>query len=109
MAATLTDAQLEELKTFDSATIANAIEQFKVRDQTLGYVGSNVRALFPNKREPMVGYAVTAKGDSTTYARRRDPALQFGSGKPWTRRRDRLWSSSRTPAITHPSPVTAAT
>ena len=77
MAATLTDAQLEELKTFDSATIANAIEQFKVRDQTLGYVGSNVRALFPNKREPMVGYAVTAKGDSTTYARRRDPALQF--------------------------------
>jgi len=77
MPATLTDAQLEELKTFDSATIANAIEQFKVRDQTLGYVGSNVRALFPNKREPMVGYAVTAKGDSTTYARRRDPALQF--------------------------------
>lgn len=77
MAATLSDAQLEELKTFDSATIANAIEHFKVRDQTLGYVGSNVRALFPNKREPMVGYAVTAKGDSTTYARRRDPALQF--------------------------------
>ncbi len=78
MAATLTDAQLDELRTFDSATIANAIEPFKVRDQTLGYVGSNVRALFPNKREPMVGYAVTAKGDSTTYARRRDPALQFG-------------------------------
>ena len=78
MAATLTDAQLDELRTFDSATIANAIEPFKVRDQTLGYVGSNVRALFPNKHEPMVGYAVTAKGDSTTYARRRDPALQFG-------------------------------
>lgn len=78
MAATLTDAQLDELRTFDSATIANAIEPFKVRDQTLGYVGSNVRALFPNKQEPMVGYAVTAKGDSTTYARRRDPALQFG-------------------------------
>ncbi len=78
MPATLTDAQLEELKTFDSATIANAIEPFKVRDQTLGYVGANVRALFPGKEEPMVGYAVTAKGDSTTYARRRDPALQFG-------------------------------
>ena len=78
MLATLTDAQLDELRTFDSATIANAIEPFKVRDQTLGYVGSNVRALFPNKQEPMVGYAVTAKGDSTTYARRRDPALQFG-------------------------------
>ena len=78
MPATLSDAQLAELKTFDSATIANAIEPFKVRDQTLGYVGSNVRALFPGKHEPMVGYAVTAKGDSTTYARRRDPALQFG-------------------------------
>ena len=78
MSATLTDAQLEEIRGFDSATIANAIEQFKVRDQTVGYVGSNVRALFPNKSEPMVGYAVTAKGDSTTYARRRDPALQFG-------------------------------
>ena len=78
MPATLTTAQLEELKSFDSPTIANAIEQFKVRDQTLGYVGANVRALFPNKHEPMVGYAVTAKGDSTTYARRRDSALQFG-------------------------------
>ena len=77
MPATLSDAQLEELKSFDSATIANAIEHFKVRDQTLGYVGANVRALFPGKTEPMVGYAVTAKGDSTTYARRRDPALQF--------------------------------
>ena len=77
MPAMLSDAQLEELKSFDSATIANAIEPFKVRDQTLGYVGSNVRALFPNKHEPMVGYAVTAKGRQHTYARRRDPALQF--------------------------------
>ena len=109
MAATLTDAQLEELKTFDSATIANAIEQFKVRDQTLGYVGSNVRALFPNKREPMVGYAVTAKATAPPTHGDVTPPFNSSSGKPWTRRRDRPSSSSRTPATTHPSPATAAT
>ena len=77
MAVSLTPEQLEELRQIDSATIANAIESFNVRDKTEGYLGSNVRCLFPEVGEPFVGYAVTVKGDSTTYGRRRDPALQM--------------------------------
>ncbi len=78
MSSTLSAAQLDELASFDSPTIANAVERFQVRDQTQGYVGTNVRALLGISRTPMVGYAVTAKGDSTTYGRTRDPQLQFG-------------------------------
>ena len=77
MAVSLTPEQLEELRQIDSATIANAIESFNVRDKTEGYLGSNVRCLFPEVGEPFVGYAVTVKGDSTTHGRRRDPALQM--------------------------------
>jgi len=75
--AILTADQLAELRQIDSATIANAIEPFDVRDKTEGYLGSSVRCLFSDFAEPMVGYAVTVKGDSTTYARRRDPSLQM--------------------------------
>ncbi len=76
MPANLTDAQIADLRSIDSATIANAIEPFDVRDRTEGYLGMNVRSLFPDYSDPMVGYAVTVKGDSTTYARERDAELQ---------------------------------
>lgn len=46
------------LRGVDSPTIANAIEPFKVRDRTDGYVGGRVRCLFP-EMGPMVGYALT--------------------------------------------------
>src|SRR5687767_142665 len=36
------------LKTYDSPTVANAIETFKVRDRTEGYIGGWVRAMFDN-------------------------------------------------------------
>ncbi len=77
MSVSLSAEQLAELRQIDSATIANAIEPFSVRDKTEGYLGSNVRCLFPEFSEPMVGYAVTVKGDSTTYARARNPSLQM--------------------------------
>ena len=69
----LSERQIAELRQFDSATIANAIEQFGVRDRTEGFLGMSVRCLFPHLEEPMVGYAVTAKGDSTAYGRAYDP------------------------------------
>lgn len=59
-AATLTDEQLEFLRSVDSPTIANAIEPFKVRDRTAGFLGGTVRSLFPDL-PPMVGYALTVK------------------------------------------------
>lgn len=45
------------LKSYDSPTVANAIETFKVRDRTDGYIGGWVRAMFDNG--VMVGYALT--------------------------------------------------
>lgn len=74
MPADLTPGQLEELKRIDSATISNAIETFELRDPTEGYAGMDVKCLFPHFKEPMVGYAVTVKGDSTTHGRARDRA-----------------------------------
>jgi regulator of RNase E activity RraA len=46
------------LKSVDSPTISNAIEPFKVRDRTKGFIGGKVRALFP-EMPPMVGTALT--------------------------------------------------
>jgi 4-hydroxy-4-methyl-2-oxoglutarate aldolase len=70
----LTSAQLDELRTIDSPTIANAIEYFAVRPRIAGYCGSNVRCLTPDAGF-MLGYAVTCKGDSTTEDKdRRDHA-----------------------------------
>ena len=60
----LTAEQLAELREFDSATIANAIEPFAVRDASEGYTGTRIRCLFPHFGHPMVGYAVTVRGDT---------------------------------------------
>jgi 4-hydroxy-4-methyl-2-oxoglutarate aldolase len=56
---------IEALSKYDSATVANAIEQFARRDATSGYANLELRCQFP-QYEPMVGYAVTARCDSTT-------------------------------------------
>ncbi|MFM9106410.1 MAG: RraA family protein [Chloroflexota bacterium] len=55
---TVSDADLDYLRSVDSPTIANAIELFKVRDRCDGFIGGNVKALFP-EMPPMVGYALT--------------------------------------------------
>lgn len=63
--ATLTAAQLDELRAIDSPTIANAIEHFKVRPRVFGYAGATLRCLIPGLGS-MLGFAITCRGDSTT-------------------------------------------
>jgi regulator of RNase E activity RraA len=52
------------LKGVDSPTISNAIEPFKVRDRTEGFIGGEVRSLFP-EMPPMVGTALTVRMTNT--------------------------------------------
>lgn len=56
----LTKEQLEELRKFDTPTICNAIESFRVRPQNAGY-GNPGMLLRTGQEKPMVGYAATAK------------------------------------------------
>lgn len=56
--APISEKDLAFLREIDSPTIANAIEPFKVRDRTEGFIGGEVRALFP-ELPPMVGVALT--------------------------------------------------
>ncbi len=55
----------ETLRGIDTPTLANAIEHFKVRDRTEGYVGLDIRCMFPDLGT-MMGYALTIEADSTT-------------------------------------------
>ena len=41
----LSPAQLAELASVDTPTVCNAIEAFKVRDDSEGFMGTNVRCL----------------------------------------------------------------
>ena len=71
MPARLSVEQLEELRSVDSPTVANAIEAFRVRDDTQGFMGMEVRCLTP-EFGVMLGYAVTAAADSMAPGRSRD-------------------------------------
>ncbi|RDH75048.1 RraA family protein [Mycolicibacterium moriokaense] len=57
-APTVSDADLQFLRSVDSPTIANAIERFQVRPLTDGFIGGEVRCSFP-ELPPMVGRALT--------------------------------------------------
>ena len=59
MQAPLNDAELDALRQIDTATIANAIEHFDIRSNTDGFMGWDIRCMFP-EMGVMVGYAVTA-------------------------------------------------
>jgi regulator of RNase E activity RraA len=56
----LTTAELEALRQITSPTICNAIETFKVRSRSEGFMNSSIRCMFP-ELGTLVGYAVTAK------------------------------------------------
>jgi len=56
----LTKKQIEELKLFDTPTVSNAIERFKIRDNTKGFMSSKIKCIL-NYDVPLVGYACTAK------------------------------------------------
>ncbi len=68
MSVTLDHDHLEALRAIDSSTIANAIETFGLRPRVAGYVGYDIRCIFPDLA-PTVGYAVTCTVDSTTEGR----------------------------------------
>jgi 4-hydroxy-4-methyl-2-oxoglutarate aldolase len=56
----LTLAQIEGLRTFDTPTIANAIERFGLRPRTEGAMTPEIKCMLPYGKT-MVGYACTAK------------------------------------------------
>lgn len=56
----LTSADLQALKRYNTPTISNAIEIFKVRHRHLGFLPHRIRCLLPDLG-PMVGYAVTSQ------------------------------------------------
>ena len=68
MAMVLQPEQLDALRRIDSPTVANAIETFKIRPRVSGYVGFDIRCMFP-ALPSTVGYAVTCTVDSTTEGR----------------------------------------
>lgn len=68
MVVKLSYEQLSALRRIDSPTISNAIETFNVRPRVAGYVGYDIRCIFPDL-PPTVGYAVTCTVDSTTGGR----------------------------------------
>ena len=72
----LTQAQLDELREIDTPTILNAIEKFEVRPNTLGFTGTNIRYLAPDMGV-MLGYAVTALGDTMSEAAPKSPDGMF--------------------------------
>jgi 4-hydroxy-4-methyl-2-oxoglutarate aldolase len=60
----ISEKDLAFLRGVDSPTMANAIEPFKVRDRTEGFIGGKVRSLFP-ELPPMVGAALTVTMTNT--------------------------------------------
>lgn len=56
----LSATTLEQLRRFDTPTIANVIELFGVRPRNTGYTDARIRALFP-EMPPVVGCASTAR------------------------------------------------
>ena len=68
MVTKLSHEQLSSLRRIDSPTVSNAIETFKLRPRVAGYVGYDIRCIFP-ELPPTVGYAVTCTVDSTTEER----------------------------------------
>lgn len=71
--------RLEKLRAIDGPTLSNAIESFKVRDRSQGFMSMDIRCLFP-ELGTMVGYALTATADSTTPG---DPPARSGWFKLW--------------------------
>ncbi len=68
MTINLSHEQLSALRRIDSPTIANAIETFNIRPRVFGYVGYDIRCIFP-ELPPTVGYALTCTVDSTSEGR----------------------------------------
>ncbi|GAB4519265.1 MAG: RraA family protein [Anaerolineae bacterium] len=56
----LSAQELETLRQIPTPAVSNAIELFNVRPRTAGFMGPEVRQMFPSL-PPIIGYAVTAR------------------------------------------------
>src|SRR5438128_11840922 len=65
MPSTVSAADLELLRRYDTSTVCNVVELFNVRPRNAGYCDSRIQACYP-KLPPMVGFAVTATFRSAT-------------------------------------------
>jgi len=74
----LTDREVEFLRSVDSPTIANAIERYKIRDRTEGFIGGSVQCQFPELGS-MVGHALTVTMSNAPGA----PAQREGYWRMW--------------------------
>ncbi|MDQ2844529.1 MAG: RraA family protein [Acidobacteriota bacterium] len=57
---TVSEETVRQLQQFDTCTVSNAIEQFRIRTRSEGFVNGSVRCIFPDLK-PKVGYAATAR------------------------------------------------
>ena len=76
MPSPLTQSELEALRQIDTPTIANAIETFNVRGNTEGFMGWDIRCMYP-ELGVMVGYAVTATLDTVTPGKAHNREVRF--------------------------------
>ena len=56
---------VRRLASIDTPTLSNAIERLGVRHPTEGYMGPEIRCMFP-ELGPMIGHVVTVTVDTTT-------------------------------------------
>lgn len=70
----LTQAQLQALASFDSPTLANALEGSGRYPRLGHFVGYDIRCFYPDL-SPSCGYAVTCRADSTTEGRKMERGL----------------------------------
>ncbi len=69
----LTSAELETLRSIPTPAVSNVIETFNLRPRTAGFMGPEVRQMFPTL-PPIIGYAVTARTVATHEPGPRGPA-----------------------------------
>jgi len=82
---------LNALRRFDTPTICNAIELFKVRPRTAGYMDGRIQACFA-EMGPIVGYASTATFCASA-------APKQGGSSPYTEAQVEAFASLPGPAI----------
>ena len=68
----LTAEQLDQLRQYDTCTLANAIEKFDIRLRNRGFTGPGLRCMFDDM-PPVLGYAATIRVKSS------NPPVQGGA------------------------------
>lgn len=73
----LTMDQIEELRTFDTPTICNAMEFFGIRSKVEGFMTPDIKCILPYGKT-MIGYACTAKVSASAPATTSQPDIWMG-------------------------------